>query len=50
MTPENALETLARKPPIFIRTFLADFYPETGFGSRVGQFLSGRRISLIFFS
>ena len=37
---------LTRKPPIFLRTFLANFYPENGFG---GQFLSGRRIWLFFF-
>ena len=49
-TPENALRTLVRKPQIFIRTVLANFYPETGFGSRLGQFLSGRRIWLNFFS
>ena len=49
-TPENALRTLVRKPQIFIRTVLANFYPETGFGSWLSQFLLGRRIWLNFFS
>ena len=34
----------------FIWTFLANFYLENGFGSRLGQFLSGSRIWLFFFA
>ena len=51
-TPENALRSHIRNLKIFaifIRTVLANFYPENGFGFRFGQFLSGRPIRHIFF-